>query len=332
MMTEKAKRYLRYVRKRLRSKAWKNAVLITIFLLLFLYPLINYETLQNKTYIGIFSRGNVLLNNKVDSLNNIDGIILTTYLSYYFPNNPNANALLIEATNNFKIFAHRYLVCGRFPLNQNEILVEAKLTYKVDIGDQIEFNNESYIVVGKVSSGIKNLIGDFPDLLPAIKFTNEPPKRIMATILSIFVFSNYESIISKLEEIFGNDAWINTLSLREEEQSRVFQIFVTTFIATSVASLLSVIDMRSDSAILFSIGWRWKDILVRVYVEYIIINMLSYVGSLTVLYELLSTMKLHLFFNFLVLSPLAMILISLIPVYVFSKYLIVKTGVEVLLE
>ena len=300
--------------------------------MLFLYPLVNYENLQNKTYIGIFSRGTTLLNNKVDLLTNVDGIILTAYLSYHFPNNPNTSVLLIEATNNFEVFAHQYLVSGRFPINQKEILVVNKPEYKVNIGKQIEFGNISYTVVGKVSTRIKNLVGDFPDLLPAIKFTSEQPKQIMAIILGIFVFSDYESIISKLEDIFGNDAWINILSLRNEEQLRLVQIFVASFIATIIASLLPVIDMRSDSAILFSIGWCWKDILVRVFIEYTIISMLSYAGSLVILYGLLSTMKLYLFVNFLLLSPLAMILISLIPVYLFSKYLIVKKGVEVLLE
>jgi len=310
-------------------KKYGTILLLLMFMLLLFYPLFIYESLQNETYIVARSISAEMDPDKINNLSKIDNVLFVSALRYIYLN----KTMLIEATENFGIFASKYILKGRLPDAQNEVIGIYSQKNEVFVGDEISFNNTMYKIVGIIQlSDLINIVGDLSNFVTIIKFSKAIPPSIHIAVACIYALSDMKSVIEKFREELGKGITVYPLTFFEMKRFNAIQIIITSIIGYIGMAFLYVMSVRKDCAVLFALGWRIRNVFARIYVEYFIISFLSCIMSLLLLMIVLNQLRLYFFINYVIALPALNIFLGALFVSVFSYIFVIKKATEVLFE
>ncbi|MEQ9714082.1 MAG: hypothetical protein ABGF52_00945 [Candidatus Asgardarchaeum sp.] len=320
----------RYLLKRGKRKWHERLIISFIICFTFLYPLYNFEVLQNKMYFFVSSKSPdyFISTSQVNKVRDLKDVITVAEVSYKILN----DTVLIEASEEMKCLVRRSLSKGRFPYTEDEIVVSNVLNK--EIGDFIVFNGTKYKIVGILDSeGLEDIIGsDFLQYDILLKFSKKI-ERIRLLVIWLYLFANVTRVRKNIEELLEYKVIIGLVKVSQYEVEDLKIISITSLFATCIIAFLFLLNLRDDCAILFSVGWKFKYILFTVLIEYSLFFLLGYFLNLLFLaYITILSLKYILFLNavFFVYYPLLVVLIDLFLLYFYAKVYVAKRFVEVL--
>lgn len=320
---------LSYVVKGFRDRWTRKALLSCIVALMLFSPLYVFEELQNKTYMFVVLSSSVSFED-IKPLYKLRGVIYVVGVSQKIVD----ENVVFEVSREFKKFACKFILKGRLPKNDREVAILVLENVNVMVGDFLLVGSQQYRVVGFLDSKCMPvpIIGKFSSKkLVLVKNVENVVSDIHVLIVGVWCFADIMALSSEIQNIFDQEIYIDTSSVYLVNFAKVFMF--SALVAGAAVAFLIVLDVRRDSVILFSIGWLKEDVLRRIFSEFLLLNFIGYLACLSMLYfDLVYIVRYYLFFDyFVLLFILSTIVLNIFATYVFSRFLVFKGGVEVLL-
>ena len=243
---------------------------------------------------------------------------------------------MVEADNNFKMFAQKFLSKGELPNNKSEVVYVNKDSSNqgrhISVGDTIEINRTKYKITGilgftvELSVVLSSYYGH--DIF--IKFV-ECINNSDTLVVSVSPFANFTQVSEKIKDILGNETFIYMPEITPAEVVQEFIYLGGSLISWISASFLLVLWLRKNSVVLFLLGWRKKYVLFEILVVFIIIVGFSSLFCYLIIYFLTSLQLNYYFYtNIPILFSSISTTSSMLATYVYSEIFVIKKSVEVL--
>ena len=139
-MTNDLLRLLYFARKQINSRYKIISVLVILLTLLSLLPLYNYEILQNKAILIVYSSNDSITETQIAELQTIPEINFITTVRHEILNGVH----IVDVNNNFVRFAKKSLYSGDFPQDETSLLAVSTNETNYTLGEYIELNNTQY--------------------------------------------------------------------------------------------------------------------------------------------------------------------------------------------
>lgn len=318
----------RYVVKGIKGRCVKVLLFCCMIGLILFFPLHLFEDLQNNMYVFVSSP--TLISSSDVKL--IDGWRWTNYVvcvscEVY------GNVTVLNVNGNFRKFACKFLVDGRLPRGVGEAAAVVLEDTNVNVGDFLSVGNGSVRVVGLLDIKCVPLIGEVVSAkVILVKIVDEEVFDSRALVVGLSCFANVSDVLVRLENLLGENVLIDASNI-PFSKIRFVNVFAVCSLAANVAvTFLIVLDIRKDCAILFSVGWLPRDVFGRIVLETVVLNLLGFLVGFVVLYvETVFILKYYFFINIYVFILMMLTLLSSVfSSYIFSRFLVFKKGVEVL--
>jgi len=321
----------RYITRRQRKKWKETVVLIFIIALSIFFPLQTLESYQNQKYIAVISQYPLSIDT-VNAIKRIDGITYVAGINYDSLN----DSIVFTATPEYKIFASKYIIDGRFPEKENEIVLvnNTESNHRIMLNRIVKINGSSYRIVGILSD--KSLFG-FSALFEKkdifIHITHIAFEPILLYVGYSF-FANETEIYYEIKSLTSKNTYTFMHFTPNIERVSIEIFLSASFISSTVIVFLIILSFRKDAAILFALGWQQKRIIKRVLLELVLIYVIGYMLCYFFLYfALVHTLRYYLFGNLgIFLYAAGLLATDLLSAYIFTRYLVFKKAIEVLTE
>ncbi|MHA1582107.1 MAG: hypothetical protein ACTSYM_06415 [Candidatus Baldrarchaeia archaeon] len=319
-------RILKYVLKNMFFRKIKIVLLTLVVCNSLFIALYTTQRLSNEMYGFVISRSPIndyVIDSMVD-LQDITYLVKVSYLNV-------SDSILYKVDWNFKKFARSLLVEGRLPKAERELLVVWN-RQNLSVGDEVLINGSAHRIVGILDSEKFPSILNLRNKCVLIKISRDV-RNVSILIFGVFIFANITDLEIKIESLVGEDKIVTIYT----PERIIVHLMVTSSIFVSVlvniaVLFLSLIDVRKEVAIIFSIGWKYVDVLKRVYIEILMLFFGSYVAGVIVSYFVIYFIfKFYFFwiptFQFVILLYLLIAALT----FIFFKFLVLGKVKEVLL-
>ncbi|MGQ4833901.1 MAG: hypothetical protein ACP6IS_08385 [Candidatus Asgardarchaeia archaeon] len=297
-----------YTLKKVRHRFYYELFVILLLGSLFIYPLYRIEYYQNKLNVTATGR-NPVNAELIKPIEKIEGVRYVIGLSFSIISVNNKTALVVKASQYFGIFISKYILHGRLPRSDSEVLVaDISMDGNFHVGDSITINENKLVVVGVFSSGILTM---FKGLalsqisLVLIVLVQKCPDFVQNVIIGLHVFSDVNKTLS---EVYAYLKTINftTITLPFDPKMVINNLrssFILLIFASMGVIIVFYTRQKNELALLYAVGWSWSEILTRIVFEFLILIIFSYVLSFVLSYFLVSVLS-NLYFFYDIIIPI----------------------------
>lgn len=321
-------RILKYVFKSISVRKLKVSLLILIVNFSLFITFYATQKLSNETYGFVISH-TPISDYIIYSIADLQDITYFVKVSCI-----NASSfLLYETDQNFKKFARRLLVEGRFPRNQREVLLIAGNKQNFSVGDEMLINGGICKIVGILDSErFPSMFNPYKQCV-LIKISHNIHNNVYILIFGVSIFANITNFEIRIRNLVGEDKIVAIFAPEGLIQHFLVASSIFTSILISIVVLfLTLIDIRKEVALIFSVGWRYTDALKRIYIEISSLFLLSYITGITAAYFTIFLVFRYYFFLIFAFQFVTLLyLLIMILTFVFSRFFVLSKIEEVLL-